>query len=43
MLEIVAEDDVVHVWAGLPMEEVLEQTPERFLFAPLNDMKAPGQ
>ena len=41
--EIFVEDDVVHVWAGLPMEEVLEQTSERFLFAPLNDVKALGQ
>ena len=43
--EHVAEDDAVHIWAGLPMEgsEVLEQTAEQFHFAPLNDMEAPDQ
>ena len=37
------EDDALYVWAGLPMEEVLEQTSERFCFAPLNDMEALDQ
>ena len=41
--EHAAEGDVVYVWAGLPMEEVLEQTPERFCFAPLNNTEAPDQ
>ena len=37
------EDGVVYVWAGLPMEEVLEQTSERFRFVPLSDMESPDQ
>ena len=41
--EHAAEGDVVYVWAGLSMEEVLEQTPERFCFAPLNNTEAPDQ
>ena len=41
--EHATEDDAVDVWAGLPMEEVLEQTSERFCFAPLNDMEALDQ
>ena len=40
--EHAAEDDVVYVWAGLPMEKVLEQS-EQLCFAPLNDMEAPDQ
>ena len=41
--EHAAEGDAVYVWAGLPMEEVLERTPERFCFAPLNNMEASDQ
>ena len=41
--EHVAEDDVLYVWAGLPMDENLEQTSERFRFASLNDIEAPDQ
>ena len=37
------EDGVVYVWTGLPMEEVLERTSERFCFVPLSDMEVPDQ